>query len=91
MSGLGKGVFPKPGQDFIEIMDLLGKLCAFRGGNPFHPEASFIDSQKSKIFKGLIDYLLAFHITFQVMAVADVSPGDQNPVGTLGEGAQKEA
>ena len=78
-----KWVLSKPFEESIKITDLLCKLGAFRRGNPLDPEASLVNSQKTEVCVGFFYYLLAFYITFQVMAVADVSPGNQNPLCTF--------
>jgi len=63
-----------------KIVDFFGKRCAFGCRNPFQPQAAFIYPQQSEDLPGFFDYRLTSNITFQVMAVADVSAGYQDAV-----------
>jgi hypothetical protein len=53
--------------------NFFGKRSPFRSGNPFQPQAAFINPQQPEQLLGFFNDLLASYITFQVMTVANVS------------------
>jgi hypothetical protein len=53
-------------------------------------EAPIIGSEKLQHFQGFFHNFPALYITFQVMAVADVSPGDHYAVSTRFKSIQQE-
>ena len=81
--------------DFIEQlnerMNLFGKRRSFRSGNPLQPQALRVDSQQPEQLTGFFNDLLASHITFQVMAVADVSAGNQDTVRSFQKSFEQKA
>jgi hypothetical protein len=66
------------------------KRCAFRCGNPFQSQTAFINSQQPEQLAGFFNDLPASYITFQVMAVADVSAGNQDAVRPFQESLEQE-
>jgi hypothetical protein len=76
---------------FDKIMDFRGKGRPFGSGYPFQPQTALINPQQSQDFPGFFDDRLTSHITFQVMAVADVSAGHQQPVDSLKKSLQQKA
>ncbi len=64
-------------------MNFFGKYGPFGGRDPFQPQATLVDPEQSQDFPCFLDDLAAFHITIQVIAVADMSAGDQQPVGSF--------
>jgi hypothetical protein len=62
-----------------------------RGGNPFQPQAAFVNPQQPEQLAGFFNNLPAFDITFQVMTVTDVSAGNQNSVRPFQKRLQQKA
>lgn len=77
-------------QELRERTDLLGKDGPFGCGNPFEVQVSFIRPKECQDFPGILDDLLALNITFQVMAVTNVSTGHHDAVGPCLEGIEQE-
>ena len=61
-------------------MNFSGKRRPFGGGNPFQAQAVLIDAKQSQYFPGFFNDLPASDITFQVMAISDMSTGHQHTV-----------
>jgi hypothetical protein len=72
-------------------MNFLGERAPLRGGNPLQAQAAFIDSQQPEQFPGFFNDFPASYITFQVMAVADVSAGNQNAVCSFQKSLEQKA
>jgi len=58
----------------------IDKPLGFGGGKPCHVEPTLTDAGEFQQFLGHEDLFFSLNITFQVMAVAEVSAGHQNPV-----------
>jgi hypothetical protein len=71
--------------------DFFGKRSPFRSGNPFQPQAAFINPQEPEHLPGFFNDLLASYITFQVMTIADVSAGNQDTVRPFQESLEQKA
>ena len=72
-------------------MNFLGKGRSLRSGCPFQPQAALINPQQPQNFPRFLNDRLTFHITFQVMAVTDVSAGYQYPVRPFEKSLQQKA
>jgi len=85
------GVFAKRVECLDKITDFFGKRCAFGSRNPFQPQTALIYAQQAENLPGFLDYRLTSNITFQVMAVADVSAGYQDAVGSFQKSPEQKA
>jgi hypothetical protein len=74
-----------------EQTNFFGKRSPLRSGNPLQPQTALIDSQQPQELAGFFNDLLASYITFQVMAVADVSAGNENAVGPFQKRLEQKA
>jgi len=61
-------------------MNFFGKRRPFGGGNPFQAQAVLINSKQPEHFPGFFNDLPASDITFQVMAISDMSTGHQHSI-----------
>lgn len=66
---------------FRKLTHNFGKADAFGRGNPFQTQPVGCDSQKVNQLLSEMKHLFGFNITILVMAVTDMSAGDQNAVG----------
>jgi hypothetical protein len=67
-----------------------GKFGALGRRYPFETEPFRLNAEDSdELFRGF-EHFFSFHITFQVMAVADVSTGDKDTVGAVLKPLQNE-
>jgi hypothetical protein len=71
---LRQGVPPQLFEELSERPHFLSKERPFRGGNPFQAKIALIHAEQPQDFVRIFNHLLTLHITFQVMAVTDVSP-----------------
>jgi hypothetical protein len=74
-----------------ENSDFFGKRRPFRCRNPFQPQAALINAQQSQYLPGFFNDLLTSNITFQVMAIANVSAGYQYAVCPFQKSPQQES
>jgi hypothetical protein len=74
-----------------ENSDFFGKRRSFRCRNPFQPQAALINAQQSQYLPGFFNDLLTSNITFQVMAIANVSAGYQYAVCPFQKSPQQES
>ena len=68
-------------QFLIKRANFFGKGGTFGSGDPLQPQTAVIDPQQPEQLPGFFNDRPASDITFQVMAVADVSAGNQDAVG----------
>jgi hypothetical protein len=68
----------------------LSKSLGLSRGNPSQVESVFPDPGEIQQLGAKPDFLFSVYITFQVMAVADVSTGHQHTIRTLFKGADNE-
>jgi hypothetical protein len=72
-------------------MNFFCKRRTLGRGNPFQPQAALINSKQPEHFPGFFNDLPASDITFQVMAISDVSTGHQHTVRSSLKRLQQEA
>lgn len=67
--------------DFLsKIADYLGKLVAFRGGNPFKSQPFWVKADEPDKFLHHRHPLGRNKIAFPIMALSDVAAGNKNTV-----------
>jgi hypothetical protein len=86
---LAEGGWPQGFQGGHKILDFVGELRPFRGGDPLHPQALRFDAAEGQELLQKPYPLVRRVITIQVMAVTEVSAADENAVHALLEGAQQ--
>jgi hypothetical protein len=72
-------------------INFCGKRRAFGRGNPFQPQAALIDSQQTEHLPGFFNNRPASDITFQVMAISDMSTGHQHTIRPSQKRLEQEA
>jgi hypothetical protein len=71
-----------------EGADFFGKNVPFGGRNPLQMQPPLVNSQQPQDLPGFIDDFLTLYITFQVIAVTDVSAGYHHAVHAGAEGIE---
>jgi hypothetical protein len=85
-AGPAQGIGPQRADDFGKAGDHFGKPRGFGRGNPLDGEPLRIDADIFQDEPNGFGAGQGFVITFQVMAFAQVSPHDDDAVGTFAEG-----
>ncbi len=84
-----EGIPPQLLQKGCERSNFFGKNDPLGSGNPFETEVPLIDPEQLEYLVDFLDHLLTLHITYQVIAVPDVSAGNHHAIGTRCKGVEQ--